>query len=65
MLDMDMLESSHGVEAYPRHGEVFATLRQLNDTVLQATYAYPAWVQRVNAIAGDSLFATYYYLETE
>lgn len=65
MLDMDMLESTHGVEEYPRHGEVFATLRQLNDTILQATYACPAWVQRVNAIAGDSLFATYYYLDRE
>ncbi len=62
LLDMGFLEASNGIKNKPKHGDVFATYKLVNDTTIYATYNYPAWVKKVNEIAQDSLFPAYLYL---
>jgi hypothetical protein len=62
MLNMDFLEKSNGVKKYPKRGDNFATLSLVNDTTIRVKYDFPEWTKKVNEIAKDSLFPTYYYL---
>ncbi len=62
ILNMDFLEKSNGVRRYPKRGDNFATLTLANDTTIKVKYNFPEWTKKVNEIAKDSLFPTYYYL---
>ncbi len=62
LLNMDFLEKSHGIKECPKKGDIFATYTLINDTTLKANYYFPKWTRKINEIAKDSLFATYYYL---
>lgn len=62
ILDMDFLEKSNGVKKYPKRGDNFATLTLVNNTTIRVKYNFPEWTKKVNQIAKDSLFPTYYYL---
>ena len=65
MLNMDFLEKSNGVKKYPKRGDNFATLTLVNDTTIKVKYNFPEWRKKVNEIAKDSLFPTYYYLRQD
>lgn len=62
ILNMDFLDKSNGVKKHPKLGDKFATLTLINDTSIQVNYYFPQWVEKVNKIAKDSLFPSYYYL---
>lgn len=62
-LDMDFLEKSHGEKEFPKKGDLFATYTMINDSTLQAKYYFPKWTKKINEIAKDSLFATFYYMK--
>lgn len=62
-LDLPFLEKANGVKRYPKHGDIFATYRLINDTTLCVKYTFPDWVKKVNQIARDSLFPQMLYLE--
>jgi hypothetical protein len=65
ILNMDFLEKSNGIKKYPKRGDTFATMTLTNDTILKVKYNFPEWVKKVNEIAKDSLFPTYYYLRQD
>ena len=65
ILNMDFLEKSNGVKRYPKRGDNFATLTLVNDTTLWVRYNFPEWTKKVNEIAKDSLFPTFYYLQKD
>lgn len=62
LLNMSFLEKANGAKLYPKHGDIFAIYRLLNDTTLDVEYKFPEWVQKVNQIAKDSLFPQRLYL---
>jgi hypothetical protein len=62
LLDISFLERANGVKRHPRHGDIFAVYRLINDTTLSVEYKFPEWVQKVNQIAKDSLFPQKLYL---
>ena len=65
ILNMDFLEKSNGIKKYPKRGDTFATMTLTNDTTLKVNYNFPEWIKKVNEIAKDSLFPTYYYLKQD
>ncbi len=65
LLDMDFLEKSYGLKDYPKSRDGFAMYTLHNDTTLKVDYGYPEWVKKVNQVAGDSIFPTYYYLSQD
>ena len=65
ILNMDFLEKPNGVKKYPKRGDKFATFTLINDKTIKVKYNFPEWTKRVNEIAKDSLFPTYYYLQKD
>lgn len=62
LLNMSFLEKGNGAKRHPKHGDIFAIYRLLNDTTLDVEYKFPEWVTKVNQIAKDSLFPKRLYL---
>ena len=60
LLDMEMLETSHGIKKYPKHGDTFSSYALINDTTIKVTYHFPEWTKKVNQIAKDSIFPNYF-----
>src|ERR1700722_15643685 len=58
--DMSFLEKANGLKHFPKRGDTFSTFTLINDSVMSVKYYFPEWVKRVNKIAKDSLFPTYF-----
>lgn len=65
VLNMDFLDKSNDIKKYPKHGEVFATMKLINDSTLNVKYNFPDWTKKINLIAKDSLFPAFYYLRKD
>jgi hypothetical protein len=63
ILDMDFLEKSNGVKSYPKPKDNFATYTLINDSTIHVEYDFPDWAKRVNNMASDSIFPSYFYLQ--
>lgn len=62
MLDLSYLDQANGIKKHPKPREEFASFRLLSDSIVEVRYKFPEWVDKVNKIAGDSIFPKRFFI---